>query len=66
MTKEGGVLTQRGHTKGSVNLACLTDLLSATVLYELIPPDGTMARRNDAVRFADQRNLPVLIIEDIV
>jgi 3,4-dihydroxy 2-butanone 4-phosphate synthase len=25
-----------------------------------------MARRDDAVRFADQHNLPVLTIEDIV
>ncbi len=28
-------------------------------------PDGTMARRDDAVRFADQHGLPVLTIEDI-
>ena len=38
----------------------------AAVLCELMLPDGTMARRDDAVRFADQHNLPVLTIEDIV
>jgi 3,4-dihydroxy 2-butanone 4-phosphate synthase len=66
VAKEGGVLTRRGHTEGSVDLARLAGLPPAAVLCELMLPDGTMARRDDAVRFADQHNLPVLTIEDIV
>jgi 3,4-dihydroxy 2-butanone 4-phosphate synthase len=66
VAKEGGVLARRGHTEGSVDLARLAGLPPAAVLCELMLPDGTMARRDDAVRFADQHNLPVLTIEDIV
>ncbi|WP_247360369.1 3,4-dihydroxy-2-butanone-4-phosphate synthase [Ralstonia pseudosolanacearum] len=61
----GGVLARRGHTEGSVDLARLAGLSPAGVLCELMLPDGTMARRDDAVRFADQHGLPVLTIEDI-
>ena len=66
VAKEGGVLARRGHTEGSVDLARLAGLPPAAVLCELMLPDGTMARRDDAVRFADQHSLPVLTIEDIV
>lgn len=66
VAREGGVLARRGHTEGSVDLARLAGLPPAAVLCELMLPDGTMARRDDAVRFADQHNLPVLTIEDIV
>jgi 3,4-dihydroxy 2-butanone 4-phosphate synthase len=53
VAKEGGVLARRGHTEGSVDLARLAGLPPAAVLCELM-------------RFADQHNLPVLTIEDIV
>lgn len=65
VAQEGGVLARRGHTEGSVDLARLAGLSPAGVLCELMLPDGTMARRDDAVRFADQHGLPVLTIEDI-
>ncbi len=66
VAKAGGVLARRGHTEGSVDLASLAGLSPAAVLCELMLPDGTMARRDDAVRFADQHGLPLLTIEDIV
>ncbi|MHA6908752.1 3,4-dihydroxy-2-butanone-4-phosphate synthase [Ralstonia pseudosolanacearum] len=65
VAQAGGVLARRGHTEGSVDLARLAGLSPAGVLCELMLPDGTMARRDDAVRFADQHGLPVLTIEDI-
>ena len=49
----GGVLVRTGQTEGSVDLARLAGLPPAAVLCELMLPDGTMARRDDAVRFAE-------------
>jgi len=63
---EGGVLARRGHTEGSVELARLAGLSPAAVLCELMNPDGTMARRPEALAFAEMYRLPVLTIADLV
>ncbi|WP_310600549.1 3,4-dihydroxy-2-butanone-4-phosphate synthase [Desulfobulbus sp.] len=62
----GGVLQRRGHTEGTVDLMQLAGLNPAGVLCELTNPDGTMARLPQIVDFAEQHDLPVLAIEDIV
>ena len=63
---DGGVLTRRGHTEGSVELARLAGLAPAAVLCELMNPDGTMARYEQALAFAAQHDLPVLTIAELV
>lgn len=63
---DGGVLKRRGHTEGSVELARMAGLSPAAVLCELMNPDGTMARRPEALAFAEQYQLPVLTIADLV
>ncbi len=63
---DGGVLARRGHTEGSVDLARMAGLSPAAVLCELMNPDGTMARRPEAVAFAEMYRLPVLTIADLV
>lgn len=63
---DGGVLARRGHTEGSVELARMAGLASAAVLCELMNPDGTMARRPEALAFAHMYGLPVLTIADLV
>jgi len=63
---EGGVLSRRGHTEGSVDLMRLAGLLPAGVLCELTNTDGTMARLPEIVAFAEKQAMPVLSIEDIV
>lgn len=63
---EGGVLARRGHTEGSVELARMAGLSPAAVLCELMNPDGTMARRPEALAFAEMYQLPVLTIADLV
>lgn len=64
--REGGVLTRRGHTEGSVELAMLAGLRPAAVLCELMNPDGSMARGTDVEHYAQQHGIPVLTIEEIV
>lgn len=66
VARDGGVLARRGHTEGSVDLARLAGLSPAAVLCELMNPDGTMARRPEALVFAQQHGLPVLTIADLV
>jgi 3,4-dihydroxy 2-butanone 4-phosphate synthase len=63
---DGGVLARRGHTEGSVELARMAGLSPAAVLCELMNPDGTMARRPEALAFAEMYQLPVLTIADLV
>ncbi|MGV2291029.1 3,4-dihydroxy-2-butanone-4-phosphate synthase [Trinickia sp. YCB016] len=62
----GGVLTRRGHTEGTVDLAILAGLKPAGVLCELMNPDGTMTRGADVERFAAKHDLPMLTIAELV
>ncbi len=62
----GGVLTRGGHTEGTVDLMILAGLEPAGVLCELTNADGTMARLPQIVAFAEQHNMPVLSIHDLV
>ncbi|SDD51046.1 3,4-dihydroxy 2-butanone 4-phosphate synthase [Cupriavidus sp. YR651] len=63
---DGGVLARRGHTEGSVELARMAGMAPAAVLCELMNPDGTMARRPEALAFAETYQLPILTIADLV
>ncbi|GHD67052.1 3,4-dihydroxy-2-butanone 4-phosphate synthase [Jeongeupia chitinilytica] len=64
--RPGGVLERRGHTEGSIELAKLAGLGDASVLCELMNPDGTMMRGDTVIAYAEQQGLPVLTIEDLV
>ncbi|ANS85513.1 3,4-dihydroxy-2-butanone-4-phosphate synthase [Vibrio scophthalmi] len=64
--RDGGVLTRRGHTEGTIDLMKLADLQPAGLLCELTNPDGTMAKTPEIVSFAKAHGMAVLTIEDIV
>ncbi|QBF28685.1 3,4-dihydroxy-2-butanone-4-phosphate synthase [Pseudomonas tructae] len=64
-SRDGGVLTRRGHTEGSVDLARLAGLRPAAVLCELMNPDGSMARGEQVAVYAKQYSLPVLTIDEL-
>ncbi|CAM4326892.1 3,4-dihydroxy-2-butanone-4-phosphate synthase [Bordetella muralis] len=61
----GGVLTRRGHTEGSVDLAVLAGLRPAAVLCELMNPDGTMMRGPAIARYAAEHGLVALTIAEL-
>ncbi|WP_018605201.1 3,4-dihydroxy-2-butanone-4-phosphate synthase [Uliginosibacterium gangwonense] len=63
--RPGGVLSRRGHTEGSVDLARLAGLQPAAVLCELMNPDGTMARGEDIRRYAQMHDLVCLSIAEL-
>ena len=61
----GGVLTRRGHTEGSVDLAVLAGLRPAGVLCELMNADGTMMRGAALERYAAEHGLVALTIAEL-
>jgi 3,4-dihydroxy 2-butanone 4-phosphate synthase/GTP cyclohydrolase II len=62
----GGVLQRTGQTEGSVDLARLAGLAPAGVICEIMNPNGTMARMPDLERFADEHNLVIVSIADLI
>jgi 3,4-dihydroxy 2-butanone 4-phosphate synthase/GTP cyclohydrolase II len=62
----GGVLQRTGHTEGSVDLSRLAGLKPASVICEIMKDDGTMARYPDLVEFAEEHNLRLLTIADLI
>lgn len=62
---ESGVLTRRGHTEASVDLARLAGLYPAAVICEVMNDDGTMARRKESEGFGRRYGLPLVSIEQI-
>ncbi|HJK90365.1 MAG TPA: 3,4-dihydroxy-2-butanone-4-phosphate synthase [Polyangiaceae bacterium LLY-WYZ-15_(1-7)] len=64
--KPGGVLQRTGHTEGSVDLARLAGLDAAGVICEIMNDDGTMARYDDLVGFAETHGLRLLSIADLI
>jgi len=62
----GGVLQRVGQTEGSVDLARLAGMTPAGVICEIMRPDGTMARMPDLRKFAQEHDLMLLSIADMV
>ena len=62
----GGVLKRAGQTEGSVDLARICGLKPAAVICEIMKDDGTMARMDDLVNFANTHNIKIGTIADII
>ncbi|MFQ3545197.1 bifunctional 3,4-dihydroxy-2-butanone-4-phosphate synthase/GTP cyclohydrolase II [Halobacillus rhizosphaerae] len=66
VAKEGGVLRRAGHTEASVDLAVLAGSKPAGVICEIIKDDGTMARVPDLRKMADEFDIPMITIADLI
>jgi len=66
IAKDGGVLTRQGHTEASVDLAELSDAFPSGVICEVIKDDGTMARVPDLRKMADEFDLKLISIADLM
>ncbi len=66
MAREGGVLVRAGHTEAAVDLARLAGLNPSGVICEIMNDDGTMARRDDLIAFAQQHGLKIATIADLI
>ncbi|MBF0161673.1 MAG: bifunctional 3,4-dihydroxy-2-butanone-4-phosphate synthase/GTP cyclohydrolase II [Magnetococcales bacterium] len=66
VAKDGGVLVRAGHTEASVDLARLAGRGAAAVICEILKDDGSMARVPDLMQFAEEMNLKVGTIADLI
>src|SRR5690625_2084125 len=64
--KEGGVFVRKGHTEASLDLAKLCGAMPSAVICEIINDDGTMARVPDLHQMAEQFNLKMIHIEELI
>ena len=62
----GGVLSRAGHTEAVVDLARLAGLYPAGVLCEIMDDDGSMARVPKLMKIAEQHNLKIITIRDLI
>lgn len=66
IAKKGGVLERNGHTEAAVDLPKLAGLKGAGVICEIMKDDGTMARTPDLIKFANEHNLKIITIKDLI
>lgn len=62
----GGVLTRAGHTEAGCDLAQLAGCSPAAVIVEILNDDGSMARRADLEKFAQNHELKIGTIADLI
>jgi 3,4-dihydroxy 2-butanone 4-phosphate synthase/GTP cyclohydrolase II len=66
VARDGGVLVRAGHTEAAVDIARLAGLNPSGVICEIMNEDGTMARLDDLVTFAQFHHLKVGTIRDLI
>ena len=66
VARDGGVLVRTGHTEAAVDLARLAGLNPSGVICEIMNDDGTMARRDDLIAFAQHHGLKIATIADLI
>jgi len=66
VSRDGGVLVRAGHTEAAVDLARLAGLNPSGVICEIMNDDGTMARRDDLIAFAQRHGLKIATISDLI
>ncbi|GAM73300.1 3,4-dihydroxy-2-butanone 4-phosphate synthase [Vibrio ishigakensis] len=64
--KDGGVLNRAGHTEAGCDLPRLAGFEPASVIVEILNPDGTMARRPELEVFAEEHGIKLGTIADLI
>jgi 3,4-dihydroxy 2-butanone 4-phosphate synthase/GTP cyclohydrolase II len=62
----GGVLVRAGHTEAGSDLALLAGCEPTSVICEILKDDGEMARLPDLVTFAEQHQIKIGTIADLI
>lgn len=66
MAQPGGVLNRAGHTEASVDLSRICGFEPASVICEILNPDGSMARLGDLAAYGKQHGLKIGAIADLI
>ena len=64
--KKAGVLERTGHTEATVDIVKLAGLKPCGLCCEIMREDGTMMRTTELLEFAQEHNLTVITIADLV
>jgi 3,4-dihydroxy 2-butanone 4-phosphate synthase/GTP cyclohydrolase II len=64
--QDNGVLKRAGHTEAAIDLCRLTGLYPAAALMEIMNEDGTMSRLPQLMDFAENFDLKVVSIRDLI
>ena len=64
--QDNGVLRRSGHTEAAVDLCKLASLYPAGALMEIMNNDGTMARLPELQAFAQEHQLKIITIKDLI
>jgi len=64
--RDGGVLVRAGHTEAAVDVSRLAGLNPSGVICEILGEDGTMARLDDLIPFAQLHGLKIGTIRDLI
>jgi len=66
IAKDGGVLVRAGHTEASVDISKLAKKNNSAVICEIMNEDGTMAKGQALLNFAQKHKLKIGKIEDLI
>jgi 3,4-dihydroxy 2-butanone 4-phosphate synthase / GTP cyclohydrolase II len=66
VARRGGVLVRSGHTEAAVDLAQLAGLAPVGLLAEIVNDDGTVKRLPELVGFAQEHELKIISIADLI
>ena len=66
IARDGGVLVRAGHTEAAVDVSRLAGLNPSGVICEIMRDDGTMARMDDLIAFAQLHGLKIGTIRDLI
>ena len=64
--QEKGVLRRAGHTEATIDMARMAGLYPAGALMEIMTEDGGMARLPELRKMADEFNLKLISIRDMI
>ena len=64
--QDKGVLRRAGHTEAAIDLARLAGLYPAGALMEIMNDDGSMARLPELRKMADEWNMKLVSIHDLI
>jgi 3,4-dihydroxy 2-butanone 4-phosphate synthase/GTP cyclohydrolase II len=66
IARDGGVLVRTGHTEAAVDVSRLAGLNPSGVICEIMKDDGSMARLDDLIPFAQKHKLKIGTIRDLI
>ena len=64
--REGGVFKRNGHTEATVDFMRVAGLKECGLCCEIMREDGTMMRTTELLQFAEEHNLKITSIADLI